>query len=153
MRPQGYHRGRRAGLAERRPRGRFAFATSSGNDRYWRIAGAHGVVFARLKSTVPDIRDQCSGQVVSRGPSSVLDAVGATMDVGSWLRSLGLGQYEVAFRENEIDGEVLPELTDHHLKDLGVSLGHRQHPKYHLRPRVRGIAHQKYDPRPKPAPL
>src|SRR5450631_3426757 len=47
------------------------------------------------------------------------------MDVGGWLRSLGLGQYEVAFRDNEIDGEVLSELTDQHLKDLGVSLGHR----------------------------
>jgi SAM domain (Sterile alpha motif) len=33
------------------------------------------------------------------------------MDVSGWLRSLGLGQYEVAFRENEIDGEVLPNLT------------------------------------------
>ncbi len=47
------------------------------------------------------------------------------MDVGNWLRGLGLGQYEVAFRESEIDAEVLPELTDQHLKDLGVPLGHR----------------------------
>jgi len=47
------------------------------------------------------------------------------MDVGSWLRGLGLGQYEAAFRESEIDADILPELTDQHLKDLGVSLGHR----------------------------
>jgi class 3 adenylate cyclase len=47
------------------------------------------------------------------------------MDVGVWLRGLGLGQYEAAFRESEIDADVLPELTDQHLKDLGVSLGHR----------------------------
>ena len=47
------------------------------------------------------------------------------MDVGGWLRSLGLGQYEAVFRANEIDGDVLPELADQHLKDLGVSLGHR----------------------------
>ena len=47
------------------------------------------------------------------------------MDVGEWLRGLGLGQYEAAFRENQIDADVLPELTDQHLKDLGVSLGHR----------------------------
>jgi class 3 adenylate cyclase len=47
------------------------------------------------------------------------------MDVGSWLRGLGLGRYEVAFCENEIDADILPELTDQHLKDLGVSLGHR----------------------------
>ena len=30
------------------------------------------------------------------------------MDVGVWLQSLGLGQYEAAFRDNEIDAEVLP---------------------------------------------
>jgi hypothetical protein len=40
------------------------------------------------------------------------------MDVGTWLHGLGLGQYEAAFRENEIDADVLPELTDQHLKDL-----------------------------------
>ena len=32
--------------------------------------------------------------------------VGALMDVIVWLRSLGLGQYEAAFRENEIDETV-----------------------------------------------
>jgi hypothetical protein len=47
------------------------------------------------------------------------------MDVGDWLRSLCLNQYEAVFRANEIDTDVLPELTDQHLKDLGVSLGHR----------------------------
>src|SRR5271165_3973763 len=49
------------------------------------------------------------------------------MDVGDWLRSLGLGQYEAAFRENAIDGKVLPKLTAEDLKDLGVNLvGHRR---------------------------
>jgi class 3 adenylate cyclase/predicted ATPase len=47
------------------------------------------------------------------------------MDVGTWLNGLGLGQYEAVFRNNEIDADVLTELTDQHLKDLGVSLGHR----------------------------
>jgi len=47
------------------------------------------------------------------------------MDVGDWLRGLWLGQYEAVFRQSDIDGEVLPELTDQHLKDLGVSLGRR----------------------------
>ena len=43
-----------------------------------------------------------------------------------WLRSLGLGKYEAAFRENEIDETVLPNLTAEDLKELGVaSLGHR----------------------------
>jgi class 3 adenylate cyclase/predicted ATPase len=47
------------------------------------------------------------------------------MDVGVWLRSLGLERYEAAFRENEIEVDVLPELTEQHFKELGVSLGHR----------------------------
>ena len=49
------------------------------------------------------------------------------MNVVVWLRSLGLGQYEAAFRENEIDETVLPGLTAEDLKELGVaSLGHRR---------------------------
>jgi SAM domain (Sterile alpha motif)/Adenylate and Guanylate cyclase catalytic domain len=48
------------------------------------------------------------------------------MDVVVWLRSLGLGKYEAAFRENEIDETVLPSLTHEDLKELGVTaLGHR----------------------------
>jgi hypothetical protein len=43
------------------------------------------------------------------------------MDAGDWLRSFGLAQYEAGFRENEIDGEVLPKLTAEDLKDLGVA--------------------------------
>ena len=49
------------------------------------------------------------------------------MDVVVWLRSLGLGKYEAAFRENDIDETVLPGLTAEDLKELGVaSLGHRR---------------------------
>jgi hypothetical protein len=49
------------------------------------------------------------------------------MDVVVWLRSLGLGKYEAAFRENEIDETVLPNLTAEDLKDLGVGIvGHRR---------------------------
>jgi class 3 adenylate cyclase/predicted ATPase len=49
------------------------------------------------------------------------------MDVGEWLRTLGLEQYELAFRENEIDERILPSLTAEDLKDLGVTLvGHRR---------------------------
>jgi hypothetical protein len=43
-----------------------------------------------------------------------------TMDIGGWLRGLGLERYEQAFRENEIDLRVLPELTADHLKELGI---------------------------------
>ena len=43
------------------------------------------------------------------------------MDVGGWLRSLGLGQYEANFRDNKIDADVLPQLTADDLKEIGVS--------------------------------
>ena len=48
------------------------------------------------------------------------------MDLGGWLRSLGLEQYEPVFRENEIDSEVLSELTESDLEKLGLPLGHRK---------------------------
>src|SRR5580693_3946224 len=49
------------------------------------------------------------------------------MDIGEWLRNLGLGQYEAAFRDNEIDGAVLPKLTVDDLRELGVAVvGHRR---------------------------
>jgi len=43
------------------------------------------------------------------------------MDVGEWLRGLGLGQYEATFRDNGIDGMVLPHLTVEDLRELGVA--------------------------------
>ena len=48
------------------------------------------------------------------------------MDLAGWLRSVGLGQYEAAFRENAIDLSVLPDLMDQDLEKLGVLLGHRR---------------------------
>jgi hypothetical protein len=49
------------------------------------------------------------------------------MDIVVWLRSLGLGQYETAFRENEISEKVLPSLTAEDLKEIGVGpVGHRR---------------------------
>jgi hypothetical protein len=47
---------------------------------------------------------------------------GDAMDIGGWLRGLGLERYEAAFRENKVDGTVLPSLTAEDLKDLGVGL-------------------------------
>jgi class 3 adenylate cyclase/tetratricopeptide (TPR) repeat protein len=48
------------------------------------------------------------------------------MDVGGWLRGLDLGQYEANFRDNKIDADLLPRLTDAGLKDIGISaLGDR----------------------------
>jgi class 3 adenylate cyclase/predicted ATPase len=49
------------------------------------------------------------------------------LDIDGWLRSLGLEQYEAAFRDNAINEKVLPRLTAEDLKDLGVVIvGHRR---------------------------
>jgi hypothetical protein len=49
------------------------------------------------------------------------------MDVVTWLRGLGLERYEAAFRDNDVDAEVLPELTADDLVSIGViSAGHRR---------------------------
>ena len=47
------------------------------------------------------------------------------MDVGVWLRSLGLAQYEETFRENKIDFDVLADLTEGDLEGLRVPRGDR----------------------------
>jgi predicted ATPase/class 3 adenylate cyclase len=48
------------------------------------------------------------------------------VDIATWLQELGLERYEPQFRENEIDWEVLPELTESDLEKLGLPLGHRK---------------------------
>jgi class 3 adenylate cyclase/predicted ATPase len=49
------------------------------------------------------------------------------MDVAAWLQSLGLERYLQAFRDNEVDWEVLPKLTSEDLKEIGVAaIGHRR---------------------------
>src|SRR6516165_2812127 len=49
------------------------------------------------------------------------------IDLASWLQQLGLAQYEPAFRDNEVDGDVLPDLTAEDLIAIGVTpVGHRR---------------------------
>ena len=48
------------------------------------------------------------------------------MDLGEWLRGLGLSQYEATFREHEIDADVLPDLTEADLEKIGLPLGARK---------------------------
>src|SRR5271167_1730679 len=51
----------------------------------------------------------------------------SAVDIGNWLRGLGLAQYEPAFRDNDVDAEVLLRLTADDLRELGVtSIGHRR---------------------------
>jgi class 3 adenylate cyclase len=47
-------------------------------------------------------------------------------DVGKWLEAIGLGQYVDAFQTNDIDMDLLKQVNDQTLKDIGVtSAGHR----------------------------
>src|ERR1700745_3687757 len=49
------------------------------------------------------------------------------MDMAPWLQGLSLERYITAFRENEIDWEVLPKLTSEDLREIGVvAIGHRR---------------------------
>ena len=47
------------------------------------------------------------------------------MDIDGWLRRIGLEQYAQTFRDNAIDADVLRDLTDEHLRELGLPLGAR----------------------------
>src|SRR4249919_407372 len=57
--------------------------------------------------------------------SPTLRGAAPMQQVTDWLEKLGLGQYAQRFAENDISFSVLPDLTDQHLKEIGVSLGHR----------------------------
>jgi len=49
------------------------------------------------------------------------------MDIEAWLQGLGLERYAPAFRDNEIDREVLPKLTSEDFREIGVeAVGHRR---------------------------
>ena len=49
------------------------------------------------------------------------------MDIDGWLLGIGLAEYGDMFRANDIDVDVLGQLTNDDLKDIGVvSLGHRK---------------------------
>ena len=48
------------------------------------------------------------------------------MDVGEWLKGIGLGQYEATFRAHDIDVDVLPDVTEADLEKIGLPLGARK---------------------------
>ena len=71
------------------------------------------------------------------------------MDIGAWLRSLGLSRYETAFCDNSIDADVLPDLTDGDLAQLGVNLGDRKR----LLKAIASLNATDLAAKPRPAPL
>jgi class 3 adenylate cyclase/predicted ATPase len=48
------------------------------------------------------------------------------VDIAAWLQDLGMERYAEAFRDNEIDGDILGDLTDSDFEKLGIPLGHRK---------------------------
>ncbi len=70
------------------------------------------------------------------------------MDVGEWLRGLGLGQYEATFRDNAIEADVVPDLTESDLEKLGLPLGHRKR----LMKAIASLGGASPSPAPTPAP-
>jgi class 3 adenylate cyclase len=57
----------------------------------------------------------------------LLGAEDQRMNIEAWLQGLGLERYVPAFRDNEIDWEVLPKLTSDDLREIGVAaIGHRR---------------------------
>src|SRR5262245_39440867 len=69
------------------------------------------------------------------------------MEVGDWLRNLGLERYEPAFRQHHIDGEILRQLTAEDLKELGVeSVGERRR----LLEAIRSLPHAAVTPTASP---
>ena len=47
-------------------------------------------------------------------------------EIAKWLEAIGLGEHAGLFAENDLDVDLLAELTDDDLKELGLSLGHRK---------------------------
>jgi hypothetical protein len=80
-------------------------------------------------------------------------AQGADLDIAAWLHHLGLDQYERAFRDSDVDAEVLASLTADDLRELGViSLGHRKKLLSAIAALSLGPGNEP-DPDCKPAPL
>jgi hypothetical protein len=58
-------------------------------------------------------------------PVSGVGAGPSMQQIADWLEKLGMSEYVHRFAQNRIDFSVLPDLTDLHLKDLGLPLGDR----------------------------
>src|SRR3954464_7691330 len=69
---------------------------------------------------VGDSSARCSAASITKPEETAVD-------VGGWLKSLGLEQYEAAFRENGVNADILRHLTADDLKELGIAaVGHRR---------------------------
>src|SRR6516165_7835129 len=67
------------------------------------------------------VLDRDAGHSAATAQISDAGVWSAAMDVGGWLRGLGLAKYEAAFLDNGIGEAVLPHLTVEDLKEIGVA--------------------------------
>ncbi|MGY8667762.1 AAA family ATPase [Bradyrhizobium sp. UFLA05-109] len=74
-------------------------------------------------------------------------------DLQHWLEEIGLAQYFELFARNDVDWEILPDLTESELEKLGVSLGHRKRLIKALQARCETlqVSNRPVDPRSTPA--
>ena len=88
-----------------------------------RVVGVH-MANPRLVGETPwNHRGRCDSTIFK---SCLLTrARGLNLDIDGWLRGIGLEQYAQTFRDNAIDADVLCDLTDEHLRELGLPLGAR----------------------------
>jgi uncharacterized protein YjiS (DUF1127 family) len=66
----------------------------------------------------------------SSARKTVREEGAAMQQIADWLEKLGMSEYAERFAENRIDLSVLPDLTDQHLKDLGIALGDRPQARF-----------------------
>ena len=74
-------------------------------------------------------RRYCRSSYASEGSRlgrTTTEGSDALSEIDEWLEGLGLSEYAAVFRENDIDYDILAELTEADLKELGLSLGHRR---------------------------
>src|SRR5580704_14958531 len=81
----------------------------------------------RAGSKVPKARHSKSFQLKRHiVPKPTAARSSAMQQIADWLEKIGMSEYAERFAENDIDVEVLGELTDTDFDRLGVSIGHRR---------------------------
>jgi len=81
-------------------------------------------VIEEIKPMVPEeqLQTQKTGYPAGGNKES---SKNQNLEISNWLRSIGLDCYIESFVKENIDIYSLPDLDDEHLKELGVSVGHR----------------------------
>ena len=63
---------------------------------------------------------------LNKSSATCLQVQSSPGDIHSWLASLGLEHYADVFAAQSIDADVLIDLSDADLTQLGIPLGHRR---------------------------